>query len=82
MFFSSPGYTTSELPAIDPGASRYGQQNCPVDNGAGCGVFSRVIGANPMIASVYSGADRFRRERIDSCLQFMQQLRDFGIGKS
>ena len=78
MLFSSPGYSTAELPAIDAGASRFGQQSCPVENGSGCGGLNGLIGANPMIATIFATADRLRREQIGSCLQFMQQIRQFG----
>ncbi len=77
MLYSSIGYSTSELPAIDPGASRLGQQNCPVENGSGCTGPCGFIGANPVIAAVFGRVDQFRRERIDSCLQFMRHLRQF-----
>ena len=80
LLVSSPGYSTAELPAIDPGASPLQQQHCPVENGVGCGGFNGLIGANPMLASIVIGADRFRRERIQSCLQFVQRLRSFGVG--
>ena len=78
ILFSSPGYSTAELPAIDASANRLGQQSCPVESGSGCGGLNGLIGANPMIATIFGTADRLRREQIGSCLQFMQKFPPFG----
>lgn len=78
MLFSSPGYSTAELPAIDPSANASSQQSCPVESGSGCGSLNAIVGANPMIASIFGTADRLRREQLGSCLEFMQHFRQFG----
>ncbi len=75
LLFTGPGYSTSELPAIDAAALREGQPSCPTENPAGCG---GLAGASPLLGQVFGRADRFRRERIETCLQFMQRLRGFG----
>ena len=78
MFFSGSSYSTSDLPAIGESASRSGQQSCPLENGSGCAGPNGLFGANPVIAAIFGRADQFRRARIDTCLQFMQQIRQLG----
>lgn len=77
MLISSPGYSTSSLPEIGAQAGFYQQQSCPNGNQGGCFMSASGFGPAGMVGVALSNADRFRRERIDTCLQFMQRIRTF-----
>ena len=80
MFFSSPGYSTSQLPPIGSDTGQFTQQSCPTGSGAGCFGQAGPIATDTIFGFVFSNADRVRREGISTCLQIMQQFRDFAGG--
>lgn len=78
MFFSAAGYSTSHPPEIGTSTQPFGQQSCPTGSEQGCFGSTIGMGGNGMIGVTFATADQFRRERINTCLQFLQRIRSFG----
>lgn len=78
MIFSTAGHSTSRLPEIGTSTQQFGRQSCPTGSEQGCFGSGVGVGGNGMIAAIFASADHFRRERINTCVQFIQRIQSFG----